>query len=847
MNLSAIIGATVARQILSGSLYFAAMCITARTLGPAGNGILATAMLLPQALFAFLNLGIGASHVYHLSSGTGNLRQMRVANWAIAVLLWLAVALALTLGSERQIALYLPGIHKNLALYASLLFPLLLLAGWSSSMIRGQRDYQAYNRTLLVHPFLFFATVAVLGMTGHVDVMAVVTCHLIGQSALWLMSELRLRKTGPETTGQYRLRDGLSFGLRAHVSNVITFMNYRLALYLVSFMLGATAAGTYALAVQLAEMLWLFSGAASSIVYPESAANSKSPEALEAMVMKIAKLVVQVTFAGALVAAAISVFAIPLAFGEGFRGSVAPFIILLPGIVSWSYMSIFSNALAGMGFQKVNIHGALLCLAISGVCGVVAIPVIGTSGAALASTVAFSVTALYTVARYRTIMAARRTEGSDARADAGTLVDGDESMKRKCILVVTTSYPYGRNEAFIKAELEYLAQCFAHVELVPSFYAPDAEPRPTALPVNLGYANMRWGARRAFVLVSSFMGGLWRYRWLDDAWRIMRREHRLENVKELVRALYRACLFERFLVEQIKYGNKEIDIVYFYWMFPEIAGAIRFRDVHQPTLKVVSRAHRGDLYEDKRSGGYAGLRHGVLAGIDAVFSISDHGRAYVVREHPTAACKCFTARLGVDDPGFENAQPQDAALALASCSFVVEEKRLHLLVDAIAYMLDSMPLLSIKWTHIGDGALFDELRAYALSKLGGGRVELVFTGYLAQEDVMQLYREQKFDVFVNVSSSEGIPVSLMEASSVGIPMVATDVGGNSEIVNDTNGILIPADPDAATIAHALARFRDRASAKAYRAQARADWLDKYSAARNYPQFGRYLANIASQP
>jgi colanic acid/amylovoran biosynthesis glycosyltransferase len=845
LNLSAIIGATVARQILSGSLYFAAMCITARTLGPAGNGILATAMLLPQALFAFLNLGMGASHVYHLSSGAANPRQMRIVNWSLAVLLWMVVALVLAAGSEQQIAYYLPGIHKGLAMYASLLFPLLLLAGWSSSMIRGQRDYNAYNRTLLVHPFIFFATVAVLGLTGRVNVMAVVTCHLIGQTTLWLMSESRLRKIGPEATGQYRLRDAMSFGLRAHVSNVITFLNYRLALYLVSFMLGATATGTYVLAVQLAEMLWLFSGAASSIVYPESAANSKSPEALEAMVTKVATLVVQVTLAGALVAAAISVFAIPLAFGEGFRGSVAPFIILLPGIVTWSYMSIISNALAGMGFQKVNIHGALLCLAISAVCGVVAIPVLGTSGAALASTVAFSITALYTVAMFRKIMAAKRAEARGARADAETVVDGDERMKRKRILVVTTSYPYGRNEAFIKAELDYLAQCFAHVELVPSFYPPDAAPRPTALPVNLGYANMRWGVQRSFTVLSSFIGGLWRYAWLDDARRVIRGAHRWENVKELARALYRACLFERFLVEQIKLANKEIDIVYFYWMFPEIAGAIRFRDVHQPSLKVVSRAHRGDLYEDKRSGGYAGLRHGVVAGIDAVFSISDHGRDYVVREHPAAARKCFTARLGVDDPGFENAQPQDAALSVVSCSFVVEEKRLHLLVDAIAQLLEMMPSLSVRWTHIGDGGLFDELRAYAESKLGGGRAELVFTGYLAQEDIMKLYREQKFDVFVNVSSSEGIPVSLMEASSVGIPMVATDVGGSGEIVNESNGVLIPADPDAATVARALARFRDRASAGAYRTRARSDWLDKFSAAHNYPRFGQSLADIAS--
>ena len=48
-----------------------------------------------------------------------------------------------------------------------------------------------------------------------------------------------------------------------------------------------------------------------------------------------------------------------------------------------------------------------------------------------------------------------------------------------------------------------------------------------------------------------------------------------------------------------------------------------------------------------------------------------------------------------------------------------------------------------------------------------------------------------FDLFVNMSLSEGIPVSIMEAISFGIPIIATNVGGNAEIVNDETGVLIP--------------------------------------------------------
>ena len=43
------------------------------------------------------------------------------------------------------------------------------------------------------------------------------------------------------------------------------------------------------------------------------------------------------------------------------------------------------------------------------------------------------------------------------------------------------------------------------------------------------------------------------------------------------------------------------------------------------------------------------------------------------------------------------------------------------------------------------------------------------------------------DLFLTVSANEGIPVSIMEAQSFGIPVIATDVGGISEIVNNVNG------------------------------------------------------------
>lgn len=416
---------------------------------------------------------------------------------------------------------------------------------------------------------------------------------------------------------------------------------------------------------------------------------------------------------------------------------------------------------------------------------------------------------------------------------------------RSKLLLVTSAYPYGHGETFLTAELEHISG-YLDVELVPCSLTPGIAPRQVTQEVNLNYAAKRWGFLRAFHVISSFIVALCKYKWRDDAMHIVRNDHKFENVKELARALYRAQLFETFLEDQFIKRKKKFDLVYFYWLVPEITGALGFRKKSNPALKIVSRAHRGDLYEDLQAGGYFGLRDYIADGIDEIYCISCHGKSYLENRYSFMAERLHMARLGVNDPGCLNVQPSDEQLSIVSCSFVIAEKRLHLVVEAIEYLLDNNPGLKIKWTHIGDGALYEQLRAQVAEKLAG-RANVVFTGYLTQAQVVNLYRTQSFDVIVNVSDSEGIPVSLMEASSAGIPMVATDVGGNGEIVNAGNGILIPADSDSETIAAALIRFNDRATALAYRKKARSDWEKKFNAQTNYDVFGKELLSMLQRP
>lgn len=64
-----------------------------------------------------------------------------------------------------------------------------------------------------------------------------------------------------------------------------------------------------------------------------------------------------------------------------------------------------------------------------------------------------------------------------------------------------------------------------------------------------------------------------------------------------------------------------------------------------------------------------------------------------------------------------------------------------------------------------------------------------FTGTLSRPEVFKELKQS--DIFVNPSYSEGLPTSVMEAALVGLPIIATDVGGTKEIIDDAQtGILI---------------------------------------------------------
>lgn len=128
-------------------------------------------------------------------------------------------------------------------------------------------------------------------------------------------------------------------------------------------------------------------------------------------------------------------------------------------------------------------------------------------------------------------------------------------------------------------------------------------------------------------------------------------------------------------------------------------------------------------------------------------------------------------------------------------------------VKGIDYLLEAIGLLASEYVDIhlaiiGNGSHEQQLKAEVEAMGISDRVR--FLGYLEN----QLSLMAQFDIYVLPSLSEGLSVTLLEAAALGLPIVATDVGGNSELVKDgLTGLLVPSrDPKA--LAGAIKRLLD---------------------------------------
>jgi len=109
-------------------------------------------------------------------------------------------------------------------------------------------------------------------------------------------------------------------------------------------------------------------------------------------------------------------------------------------------------------------------------------------------------------------------------------------------------------------------------------------------------------------------------------------------------------------------------------------------------------------------------------------------------------------------------------------------KGINILMQAVKQLNNEGYINRLQFNIVGKGPLYDEyVREYSFPNAN-------FIGFASDERLQQLYQEN--DLFVFPTLFEGMPTVVLEAMAYGMPIVVTDTGATSELVNGENGYLI---------------------------------------------------------
>lgn len=376
-------------------------------------------------------------------------------------------------------------------------------------------------------------------------------------------------------------------------------------------------------------------------------------------------------------------------------------------------------------------------------------------------------------------------------------------MRSPKLLLITNAYPHrGADSGFVAGEIDALSDAFDEVVVMPA-QAP-AEVGLHETPPNVRVVDAAPAGPRRIVTESASVLAFEISRTIRLFVSEVSRVRTLKGMLRLLLAIQTGRLTAIAIRSLLGQPGWEDARIYFFW---GAWGAYAIPWLHPFGNSVTVRFHGGDLYEERTSG-YLPFRREILRRADRLLTVSGDGARYLAQYPAATGADIRQINLGTEDGGI-NPMPHDGRLHVVSCSSVIKIKQVHIILEAVSLIASTGT--EITWTHFGDGALMDALRAAAARAPRALSVDL--PGWTSRTQIFDFYACTPVHAFVNTSSSEGTPVSVMEAMSFDIPVVAPRVGGIPDMLphGARAGVLTPLQSGPEQVATAIleaARLRD---------------------------------------
>ncbi len=395
------------------------------------------------------------------------------------------------------------------------------------------------------------------------------------------------------------------------------------------------------------------------------------------------------------------------------------------------------------------------------------------------------------------------------------------------LLLFTDISPLGSRPTFLDPELEYLSAHFNKIYIFPHAY----EDVSANLPSNTECIDLRLDYRSSKARIFRNLFPL--VKWTSKYWKRISRQDLMITLSSWLQHDAASDKLISFIREE---GiDMRESICYTYW-FDNWTNVVSIAKRKGSIGTFISRAHGFDLYNERHKFGFMPFREFHLTKLDQIFAVSDFGTQYLREKHPQFKSKFRLGRLGIVSPVERQDNKGGKKYTMVSCSRLVEVKRVSLIAEAIG-----KTNLEMEWVHFGGGPLRKEIESQTCNFPGNVLFSLM--GDVDNQTILDFYAKRKVDLFINVSSSEGVPISILEATSYGIPILATNVGGTHEAVPSVVGELLDPDISASELISRIEFHLEKEKSPQDKEAAVQFWAENFKSASVYNSFCEELKSI----
>lgn len=350
----------------------------------------------------------------------------------------------------------------------------------------------------------------------------------------------------------------------------------------------------------------------------------------------------------------------------------------------------------------------------------------------------------------------------------------------------------GKPDPFLLQELPWLTSHFDRALMVSYYGVATLTPEGVDFPLaKIGFALLRsW-------IETPFCREFW------HEVRHLSKDRRLTpvNFLKLFKFRQRGLKMHHWTEKLLKGCKDTQTTLYSCWMSFDGYAAALSKEKH-PKARFVVRGHAFDIDVERNPMNPYLMKRYISAQANGIYLISQIAKKQYMEYMAGVVDRSKVLVLAMGSGGEPVKSCKRASLfaqgilRVVSCAMIAPIKQLPVLVDALSQW-EGVPL---HWTHIGSGDSMAAFQRLVESKLDSkSNIIYELLGSLDSAEVEQVYEKRPFDVFINTSMKEGVPVSVMEAIRHGILVIAPNVGGIPELVTPEVGFLYEPSEGAAGV------------------------------------------------